>query len=99
MDSVNSELEKIKELMDNCDYEDAEKILKELFKKDPNNIKVLDYLGELYLNIGNYKGSKKMLEKSISLKPDENPDKYMDYAQLLQEPIKRVEAYQKSILL
>ena len=43
------------------------------------------------------KSPKKMLEKSISLKPDENPDKYMDYAQLLQEPIKRVEAYQKSI--
>ena len=97
--NINNELEKIKELMNDCDYEEAEKILKVLFKKDPNNIKVLDYLGELYLNIGNYKGSKKMLEKSISLKPEENPDKYMDYAQLLQEPIKRVETYQKAIIL
>ena len=79
--------------------DEAEKILKVLFKKDPNNIKVLDYLGELYLNIGNYKGAKKMLEKSISLSPESNPDKYMDYSQVLEAPIKRVESYQKAIQL
>jgi predicted Zn-dependent protease len=85
--------------MDDCEYDEAEKILKVLFKKDPNNIKVLDYLGELYLNIGNYKGAKKMLEKSISLSPESNPDKYMDYSQVLEDPIKRVESYQKAIQL
>ena len=85
--------------MEDCEYEEAEKLLKVLFKKDPNNIQVLDYLGELYLNIGNFKGAKKMLEKSISLKPDSNPDKYMDYAQVLDIPIKRVESYQKAIQL
>ena len=95
----NPDLEKIKELMDDCEYDEAEKILKVLFKKDPNNIKVLDYLGELYLNIGNYKGAKKMLEKSISLSPESNPDKYMDYSQVLEDPIKRVESYQKAIQL
>jgi len=95
----NSDLEKIKNLMEDCEYDEAEKILKVLFKKDPNNTEVLDYLGELYLNIGNFKGAKKMLEKSISLKPDFNPDKYMDYSQVLEDPIKRVEAYQKAIQL
>ena len=85
--------------MEDCEYEEAEKLLKVLYKKDPNNIQVLDYLGELYLNIGNFKGAKKMLEKSISLKPDSNPDKYMDYAQVLDIPIKRVESYQKAIQL
>ena len=95
----NPDLEKIKELMDDCEYDEAEKILKVLFKKDPNNIKVLDYLGELYLNIGNYKGAKKMIEKSISLSPESNPDKYMDYSQVLEDPIKRVESYQKAIQL
>ena len=95
----SSDLEKIKTLMEVCEYDEAEKILKVLFKKDPNNVEVLDYLGELYLNIGNYKGAKKMLEKSISIKPDSNPDKYMDYSQVLDNPIKRVEAYQKAILL
>ena len=95
----NPDLEKVKELMEECEYEEAEKILKPLFKKDPNNVEILDYLGELYLNIGNFKGSKKMLEKSINLKPDENADKYMDYAQLLDVPIQRVEAYKKAIEL
>ena len=95
----NPDLEKVKELMEECEYEEAEKILKPLFKKDPNNVEILDYLGELYLNIGNFKGSKKMLEKSINLKPDENADKYMDYAQLLEVPIQRVEAYKKAIEL
>ena len=95
----NPDLEKVKELMEECEYEEAEKILKPLFKKDPNNVEILDYLGELYLNIGNFKGSKKMLEKSINLKPNENPDKYMDYAQLLDIPIQRVEAYKKAIEL
>ena len=95
----SSDLEKIKTLMEDCEYDEAEKILKVLFKKDPNNVEVLDYLGELYLNIGNYKGAKKMLENSSSIKPDSNPDKYMDYSQVLDNPIKRVEAYQKAILL
>jgi hypothetical protein len=40
-----------------------------------------------------------MLEKSISLKPDLNPVKYMYYSQVLDEPIKRVESYQKAIQL
>jgi tetratricopeptide (TPR) repeat protein len=95
----NPDLEKVKELMEDCEYEEAEKILKPLFKKDPNNVEILDYLGEIYLNIGNFKGSKKMLEKSISLKPDDNPDKYMDYAQLLDVPIQRVDSYKKAIEL
>ena len=95
----NPDLDKVKELMEDCEYEEAEKILKHLFKKDPNNVEILDYLGEIYLNIGNFKGSKKMLEKSISLKPDDNPDKYMDYAQLLDIPIQRVDAYRKAIEL
>ena len=93
------DLEKVKELIEECEYEEAEKILKPLFKKDPNNVEILDYLGEIYLNMNNYKGSKKMLEKSINLKPNENPDKYMDYAQLLDIPIKRVESYKKAIEL
>ena len=93
------DLEKIKTLMEDCEYDEAEKILKVLFKKDPNNVEVLDYLGELYINIGNYKGAKKMLEKSISIKPEANPVKYMYYAQVLDEPIKRVESYQKAIEL
>ena len=58
------DLEKIKELMEDCEYEEAEKLLKVLFKKDPNNIQVLDYLGELYLNIGNFKGAKKCSKKA-----------------------------------
>ena len=93
------DLEKIKTLMEDCEYDEAEKILKALFKKDPNNVEVLDYLGELYINIGNYKGAKKMLEKSISINPEANPVKYMYYAQVLDEPIKRVESYQKAIQL
>ena len=93
------DLEKIKTLMEDCEYDEAEKILKALFKKDPNNVEVLDYLGELYINIGNYKGAKKMLEKSISINPEANPVKYMYYAQVLDEPIKRVESYQKAIEL
>ena len=93
----NPDLEKVKELMEECEYEEAEKMLKPLFKKDPNNVEILDYLGEIYLNMGNSKGSKKMLEKSINLKPNENADKYMDYAQVLDIPIQRVEAYKKAI--
>ena len=39
--------------MEDCEYDEAEKILKVLFKKDPNNIEVLDYLGEFYFNSKN----------------------------------------------
>lgn len=99
MDSINPDLEKAKALIEECEYEEAEKKLKPLFKNDPSNVEVLDLLGEIYLNIDNLKGAKKMLEKSIDLQPELNPDKYMDYAQVLNEPIKRVRAYKKAIEL
>ena len=95
----NSILQKAKQLMEECEYESAEQQLKILFKSDPNNCEILDLLGEIYLNIDNFKGAKKMLEKSISLQPDTNPDKYTDYAQLLDDPSQRVESYKKAIEL
>ena len=63
----NPDLEKVKTLMEECEYEEAEKILKSLFKKDPNN-EVLDYIGELCLNIGNFKSSKKNVRKKYEIK-------------------------------
>ena len=88
-----------KQLLEECDYEKAEQNLKPLFKSDPENTEILDLLGEIYLNISNFKEAKKMLEKSIQLNPDINPDKYMDYAQVLENPFLRVESYKKAIEL
>ena len=95
----NKILQKAKQLIEECEYESAEQQLKILFKSDPNNCEILDLLGEIYLNINNFKGAKKMLEKSISLQPNINPDKYTDYAQLLDDPLQRVESYKKAIEL
>ena len=95
----NSILQKAKQLIEECEYESAEQQLKILFKSDPENCEILDLLGEIYLNINNFKGAKKMLEKSISLQPNNNPDKYTDYAQLLEDPLQRVESYKKAIEL
>ena len=95
----NKILQKAKQLIEECEYESAEQQLKILFKSDPNNCEILDLLGEIYLNIDNFKGAKKMLEKSISLQPNNNPDKYTDYAQLLEDPLQRVESYKKAIEL
>ena len=95
----NSILQKAKQLIEECEYESAEQQLKILFKSDPENCEILDLLGEIYLNIDNFKGAKKMLEKSISLQPNNNPDKYTDYAQLLEDPLQRVESYKKAIEL
>ena len=50
-------------------------------------------------NNNNSSDKNNSLEKSINLKPNENPDKYMDYAQLLEIPIQRVESYKKAIEL
>ena len=42
---------------------------------------------EIYLNIDNLKGSKKMLEKSISLQPDLNPDQIIKFLEIMSPTI------------
>ena len=95
----NSEISTIKHLINTCEYNSAQIILEKKFKKDPNNVEIIDLLSEVYFNQDNIEGAKKLIKKSISLSPNTNPEKYMLLGQLLNNPEDSVKFYNKAITL
>ena len=95
----NSEISTIKHLINTCEYNSAQIILEKKFKKDPNNVEIIDLLSEVYFNQDNIEGAKKLIKKSINLSPNSNPEKYMLLGQLLNNPEDSVKFYNKAITL
>ena len=95
----NSEISTIKHLINTCEYNSAQIILEKKFKKDPNNVEIIDLLSEVYFNQDNIEGAKKLIKKSINLSPNTNPEKYMLLGQLLNNPDDSVKFYNKAITL
>ena len=95
----NSEISTIKHLINTCEYNSAQIILEKKFKKDPNNVEIIDLLSEVYFNQDNIEGAKKLIKKSINLSPNTNPEKYMLLGQLLNNPEDSVKFYNKAITL
>ena len=95
----NSEIKIIKDLINACEYDSAQILLEKLYKKDPNNIELIDLLSDVYFNQDNFDGAKKLIKKSINLSPNSNPEKYMTLGQLLNNPEDSVKCYNKAISL
>ena len=95
----NSEISTIKHLINTCEYNSAQIILEKKFKKDPNNVEIIDLLSEVYFNQDNIEGAKKLIKKSINLSPNTNPEKYMLLGQLLNNPEESVKYYNYAISL
>jgi tetratricopeptide (TPR) repeat protein len=95
----NSEISTIKHLINTCEYNSAQILLEKKFKKDPNNVEIIDLLSEVYFNQDNIEGAKKLIKKSINLSPNSNPEKYMLLGQLLNNPEDSVKFYNKAITL
>ena len=94
-----SEIQTIKDLINACEYDSAQILLEKQYKKDPNNIELIDLLSDVYFNQDNFDGAKKLIKKSINLSPNSNPEKYMTLAQLLNNPEESVKCYNKAISL
>ena len=86
MENSNPDLVKIKQLIDSCEYNQAQKILENLYKTNENNIEIIDLLSDVYFNQDNIEQAKKLIKKSINLSPNTNPEKYMTYGQIINNP-------------
>ena len=90
-------IEEIKALIDDGELDKARDQLEHKFKQNPNQVEVIDLLSEVYFDLDNTDGTIKMINKSITLDPNNNSDKYMTLAQLVDKPEKSVKAYEKAI--
>ena len=70
------EIKKALEYTKHREYKKAEKIYKELLKKDPENESVLSFLGLLYFNCFQYKKAEKYLDKAYKIS---HSDKLVSY--------------------
>ena len=99
METSNPDLVKIKQLIDSCEYKQAQKILENLYKTNENNIEIIDLLSDVYFNQDNIEQAKKLIKKSINLSPNTNPEKYMTYGQIINNPEESVKYYNYAISL
>ena len=99
MENSNPDLVKIKQLIDSCEYNQAQKILENLYKTNENNIEIIDLLSDVYFNQDNIEQAKKLIKKSIKLSPNTNPEKYMTYGQIINNPEESVKYYNYAISL
>ena len=99
MENSNPDLVKIKQLIDSCEYNQAQKILENLYKTNENNIEIIDLLSDVYFNQDKIEKSKKLILKSINLSPNTNPEKYMTYGQIINNPEESVKYYNYAISL
>ena len=99
MENSNPDLVKIKQLIDSCEYNQAQKILENLYKTNENNIEIIDLLSDVYFNQDNIEQAKKLIKKSINLSPNTNPEKYMTYGQIINNSEESVKCYNYAISL
>ncbi len=99
METSNPDLVKIKSLIDSCEYNQAQKILENLYKSNENNIEIIDLLSDVYFNQDNLESAKKLIKKSIKLSPNTNPEKYMTYGQIINNSEESVKCYNYAISL
>ena len=99
MENSNPDLEKIKNLIESCEYSQAQLLLENLYKNNQNNIEIIDLLSDVYFNQDNFDGAKKLIKKSIKLSPNTNPEKYMTYGQIINNSEESVKCYNYAISL
>ena len=96
---IDQIIEQSTTLIELGEFDKAKVILEEAFKMDPSRIDVIDLISDVYFNLDNLEGSMKMIKKSISMDPENNPQKYMTFAQMLSDPNEAFQSYQKGIEL
>lgn len=89
--------EHIEKLIKELNLEEARFTLEKIIPKYPDNSELYDLYGEVLISLNQIKEAKKAIEKSISLAPTSNADKYMSLGQLLDKPNKKLQMYTKGV--
>lgn len=87
----------IEVLIEQLNLEEAKKRIENLLKKYNNQVELYDIYSEILISLNYVKEAKSVLEKSISIDPYSNGDKYMTLGQLYDKPVKKLELFNKGV--
>jgi len=96
--SVHQLLDKAEQLIDEFNYELAQKFCQRALEQEPDNVRALETSASLLLELGNAESAKHCLGRAVEICPDSGFTKYMTLGQLM-EGATAVQCYQKGIEL
>jgi len=96
--SIDKLLDKAEQLIDEFNFELAQKFCQRALETEPDNVRALETSASLLLELGNVDGAKHCLGRAVEVCPDSGFSKYMTLGQLM-EGATAVQCYQKGIEL
>ncbi|CAG5134769.1 unnamed protein product [Candidula unifasciata] len=96
--SVDKLLDKAEQLIDEFNYELAQKFCQRALEHEPDSVRALETSASLLLELGNTESAKHCLGRAVEVCPDSGFSKYMTLGQLM-EGASAVQCYQKGIEL
>ncbi|KAK7500735.1 hypothetical protein BaRGS_00007979 [Batillaria attramentaria] len=96
--TIDQLLDKAEELIDEFNYELAQKFCQRALEQDADNVRALETSGVLLLELGNTEAAKQCFGRAVEVCPDKGYSKYMYLGQLF-EGAQAVECFQKGIQL
>uniref|UniRef100_UPI00398EB74A uncharacterized protein n=1 Tax=Pristiophorus japonicus TaxID=55135 RepID=UPI00398EB74A len=80
--SVEQLLEKAEECIDNLNFERAQMFCQRALDMEPNNLTILDMMGNIFAELGNSEKAKEVFQQAVMLSPDKGHAKYMYLGQM-----------------
>ncbi|XP_005096442.1 probable assembly chaperone of rpl4 [Aplysia californica] len=96
--SIDRLLDKAEQLIDEFNYELAQKFCQRALETEPDNVRALETSASLLLELGNAESAKHCLGRAVEVCPESGFSKYMTLGQLM-EGATAVQCYQKGIEL
>lgn len=96
--SMDRLLDKAEQLIDEFNFELAQKFCQRALETEPDNVRALETSASLLLELGNSESAKHCLGRAVEVSPDTGYTKYMTLGQLM-EGATAVQCYQKGIEL
>ncbi|XP_056375066.1 uncharacterized protein LOC130272994 [Hyla sarda] len=80
--SIHQLLEKTEEYLDNFNFEMAQLFCQRALDLEPDNLEILDMMGNICMELGNGEKAKEIFLKAVHLSPDKGHAKYMCLGQI-----------------
>ncbi|XP_066441824.1 uncharacterized protein [Eleutherodactylus coqui] len=80
--SIHQLLEKTEEYLDNFNFEMAQLFCQRALDMEPDNLEILDMMGNICMELGNAEKAKQVFLKAVDLSPDKGHAKYMCLGQI-----------------
>lgn len=92
-------IENVQQCLNKLDLDKADNLLQEGILKYPNKSELYDLYSEVLISLNKINDAKKAIEKSISLEPNINPEKYMSLGQLIDKPKIKLKHYSTAVIM